>query len=287
MPVPTVAPGSRKRAAPAEPTTPGSDSKRLRQSAQNSQTGGTDSASDVEALHQTDRTTFPRRDDQPSEQHTLSQYEGCNNDHIRGTVGLHFDDCMTETVTGYAEAVLARITFKSEDSLEEEDVGCIDLTVIDKDEKGWYQHLVENQAEENHLKAVSAALWGLLRDKKGSLKELDQEIAKAFATDVLVYISTIETPGWEGKGIGRIAMSLLHRMLPEYFESKDPFTMLLQPAALENRETSKGKNKVEVQRRLVQFYSRLGYTVWHQEATWTKGYKWMLMGQKIEPAEKK
>jgi len=207
-----------------------------------------------------------------------------NNDRIKGTLGVDFGDIQSDGDESH-ESIEASITFRLDGGAKMQRVGAFDLHIIDKEfgdpayPKPWVAELLQSQAFHGDLAFVCSALRSLY-DSDGAVIADFAEFADELETETVVYVSMIRLePEWRGMGLGPVAMSVLHQMLPSYCRNRGDITLLLQPDMLSEPDNTEAM-RLSIQESLIRLYTGCGYALWHQEDEELPCY--LLMGRKIE-----
>ncbi|KAK0280533.1 hypothetical protein LTS00_012962 [Friedmanniomyces endolithicus] len=190
----------------------------------------------------------------------LSDLEGVNNRHLRGTLTIIFEDIEDNADTAYRQILRPHIIFQAEGAVEKQEIGYLNFTLVHTTTFGrgkvWIRGLLRTElAKGDRLKTVSDALR-LLWDTNGRLRKNAGVFSHALESDTIAYVCTIFLEeAWRNKGLGPAAMTILHRMLPAHLGHAN-VTMLLQPSMLDGDSSPEAG---EIQRALIRFYGQSGY----------------------------
>ncbi|KAK5681543.1 hypothetical protein LTS10_006075 [Elasticomyces elasticus] len=179
----------------------------------------------------------------------------------------------------YYESFCAKIMFKAENNVEEQQVGHCFLQIVDKAykrpshaEHQWADELLLKQAEGDSA-SLSMALR-CLYDQHGAIRpEMVKKHERVLSYPTVVYIEELRLEEqWEKKGLGHVAMQILDQMLPRHCGNERNIVMLLQPDLLQEPRNIEGKSKSEQQKLrketqgyLMGFYGSNGYQVVYRE----------------------
>ncbi|KAK0942703.1 hypothetical protein LTR29_005790 [Friedmanniomyces endolithicus] len=191
----------------------------------------------------------------------LSDSEEVNNGRLRGTLTIIFEDIKDNADTPWRQILRPDIVFQAESAAEKENIGYLNLTLVHTTTFGrgkpWIRGLLRTELEKgDRLRTVSDALR-LLWDTNGRLRENAQEYSGALTSNTIAYVCTVFLEeAWRNKGLGPVAMQVLHRMLPTHLGRAD-IMMILQPSMLKG--DSAPEKAGDVQRALFRFYGQSGY----------------------------
>ncbi|KAK1069730.1 hypothetical protein LTR12_012671 [Friedmanniomyces endolithicus] len=207
-----------------------------------------------------------------------------NNDRIEGTLGVEFGDIQSDG-DEWHESIKASITFRLDGDAKIQRVGGFDLHIIDKEygdpvnPKPWVSGLLQAKPRHGDSAFVCSALQTLFHSDGAVIADF-AEFADELETETVVYVSMIRLePEWRGMGLGPVAMSVLHRMVPSYSRDCGDITRLLQPDMLTEPGNTE-EMRLGIQESLMRFYAALGYGLWHQEDEQLPCY--LLMGRTLK-----
>ncbi|KAK3620864.1 hypothetical protein LTR56_023137 [Elasticomyces elasticus] len=222
-----------------------------------------------------------------AEDEILCDFEEVDNDRARGTLAVEFRDVQPDGV--YHESIRASITFRPAGQARTFEIGDIALHVIDKvvcanspQAKRWVTELVQEDTT-GELRDASSALQTLY-DIDGKPKDAFKQFKRALKTDTIVYIDLLQlTAPWRKKGLGPLALNILHRLLRRHCENSGNYigdiTLILQPEMLNEPGNTREQRK-GIQQGLVKMYKECGYMIWHQQDARLPCY--LLMGQVLK-----
>ncbi|KAK0942702.1 hypothetical protein LTR29_005789 [Friedmanniomyces endolithicus] len=222
----------------------------------------------------------------PGDQDTLCASCPVENKHLKGTVEVHFHDIVTDDAFPWCHTVYIAIFYQAAGAPQNDSVGIgqIELDIIDtsvpacEGEETWKEYLLEQSADyDDSLRPVSVAPKCLL-DRGGGVREEGRRSGNVLGSRTFVYVCELELAmEWRKKGLGSVAMGVMHRMLPVHLGHSNA-AMLLQPAIL-NRGVSKDLAG-EYQEMLFRFYGSLGYENWFAKKNGAQT-PYTLMGRKL------
>ncbi|KAK1091890.1 hypothetical protein LTR48_005418 [Friedmanniomyces endolithicus] len=216
---------------------------------------------------------------------SLSASKLLHNKHVKGTVGVHFDEIETDDCFPWHSSVHAEITYQAAGTLTEcLTIGLIDFDIVDttvpacEGEETWMEYLLDFSADyDDPLRPIGAALEFVL-DMTGGVCEGARKFGAALGSRTIVYVCEIELlEEWRKKDPGSAAVEVLHHMLPAHLGHGDA-AMVLQPAVLD-RGVSK-EMEGEYQKMPFRFYGGLGYEKWFATKNGAKAPH-TLMGRKL------
>ncbi|KAK3620863.1 hypothetical protein LTR56_023136 [Elasticomyces elasticus] len=207
-----------------------------------------------------------------------------NNNHHKGSLRIEFGGIAFDGKL-YHESFQAKIMFKSEGGTKEHQVGCIDLHIIDKTyarpvskksrrgPKQWVAELLIGEEIEGELAELSMALRSLY-DQNGAPRSEFDDYEETLNTTTIAYIQKLKlNEEWEKKGLGHVALQVLHQMLPIHCKNESDITLLLQADMLRTPGDNEGisfekeeEMRKAKQEHLLDFYPKHGYEVVFRDA---------------------
>ena len=230
--------------------------------------------------------TIVNAPERPGDRNTLRASRPVNNKHVKGNVELHFHDIVTDDAFPWCHTVNVAIAYQAAGASKNDcvDVAHIELDIIDtsvparEGEETWMEYLLDFSADyDDPLRPVGVMLRSLL-DTSGEVREDARKFGDVLGSRTFVFVCELElATESRQKGVGSVAMEILHRMLPFHLGHGDA-AMLLQPAGLD-RAVSK-EMEGEYQKMLFRFYGSLGYEKWFATKNGAKA-PYTLMGRRL------
>ncbi|KAK3115943.1 hypothetical protein LTR53_004221 [Teratosphaeriaceae sp. CCFEE 6253] len=182
-----------------------------------------------------------------------------DNTAIQGVVQVTFGEPQSFDRQPHLRSIAAEVSF------DDESIGEILLYIVRKKNvgpsggKGYVYHLLRQQAPHplHELSEGLIQLW----DTNGKLRKVARPHEDELTADTVVWLNLLRLrPEWEGKGLGSVAMRVMHAVLRAHLAVDLPAIILLHPDKVaEPDEVVTPEQRGAHQKRLIKFYGSLGY----------------------------
>ncbi|KAK3071861.1 hypothetical protein LTR53_007884 [Teratosphaeriaceae sp. CCFEE 6253] len=181
------------------------------------------------------------------------------NNAVQGVVQVTFGEPQSFDRQPHLSSIAAGVSF------DDKSIGEIFLYIVRKQKvgpsggKGYVRHLLRQQAPHplHELSEGLIQLW----DTNGKLRKVARPHEDELTADTVVWLNLLRLrPEWEGKGLGSVAMRVMHAVLRAHLAADLSAIILLHPDKVaEPDEVVTPEQRGAHQKRLVKFYGGLGY----------------------------